>query len=113
MNEKAGKHVTAVCLHWLSHTSVASHSLWLTVVAVEGLFQWDFFFLSLSFWFALMHYCARGDMVEGRKESVFPLFCSSGHRTIIFLLEPREEVELNNGVCVLICVGIYPAAWIV
>lgn len=48
-------------------------------------------------------------MVEGRKESVFPLFCSSEHRTIIFLLEPRERVDLNNGLCVLICVGIYPA----
>ncbi len=63
----------------------------------------------LSFWFALMRYCARGDMVEGRKESVFPLFCSSEHRAIIFLLEPRKRVDLNNGLCVLICVGIYPA----
>ena len=30
--------------------------------------------------------------------------------TIIFLLEPREAIDLNNSFCVLICVGIYPAA---
>lgn len=65
-------------------------------------------FLSL-FWSALMCYCARGAMVESRKESVFPLFCSSEHRTIILWLDPREGVHLNNG----FCVGIYPAAWLV
>ena len=69
--------------------------------------------LSLCFQFALMLYCAWGNIVGGRRESVFPLFCSSEHRTIIFLLEPREGVDLNNGFCVLICVGIYPAAWLV
>lgn len=66
-------------------------------------------FLSLSFWIALMCYCARGATVEGRKESVFLLFCSSEHRTVILLLDPREGVHLNNG----FCVGIYPAAWLV
>lgn len=76
----------------------------------------EFFFLSLSLPFLVCSdalLCQGGDMVVGRKESVFPLFSSSEHRTIIFLLEPREEVELNNGFCVLICVGIYPAAWLV
>lgn len=53
-------------------------------------------------------------MLEGeKKESMFPLFCSSKHRTIIFLLKPRKGVDLNNGFCVLICVGIYPATWLV
>lgn len=50
-----------------------------------------------------MHYCACGDMVEGRKESVFPLFSSSKHGTIIFLLEPREGVDLHNGLCSNLC----------
>lgn len=66
-------------------------------------------FLSLSFRIALMCYCARGAMVQGRKESVFLLFYSSEHRTVILLLDPREGVHLNNG----FCVGIYPAAWLV
>lgn len=106
-------HVTAVCLHRLSSTSVAGLSPWPALVALEGLSQWDFF-PSLSFWFALMHYCAQGDMWDGReKKRVFPLFCSLEHRTIIFLLQPREGVDLNNGFCVLICVGIYSAAWLV
>lgn len=49
---------------------------------------------------------------SGKKESMFPLFCSSKHRTVIFLLKPRKGVDLNNGFCVLICVGIYPATWL-
>lgn len=47
--------------------------------------------------------------MQGRKESVFLLFCSSEHRTVILLLDPREGVHLNNG----FRVGIYPAAWLV
>lgn len=94
VSERAGVHITAVCLHWLSSTSVAGHLLWPALVAsADGLSQWDFFSLSLFLcsWFALMHYCASGDMMEGRKESLFPLFCSSEHRTIIFFLEPRRR----------------------
>lgn len=67
--------------------------------STRGAISVGFFFLSLFqsfFLFALMHYCARGDVVEGRKESVFPLFCSSEHGTIMFLPEPREWLLCSN-----------------
>lgn len=54
--------------------------------------------------------------MDGRKVSVFPLFCSSELKAIFFfffVLEPREGFDLNNSFCVLICVGIYTAAWLV
>lgn len=106
--------VTAVCLRRLSSTSVAGLSPWPALIALEGPSQWDFFFPTLSFLV-----CSDVLLCPGRyggrekKESVFPLFCCSEHRTIIFSLEPRVGVDLNNGFCVLICVGIYPAAWLV
>lgn len=107
------RRVTAVCLHRLCGGSVpclssarASFSSTRGTIS-EG---FSFFLLLFSFWFTLIHFCAQGDKVGGGKERQFPLFCRAEHRTTIFLLEPGEWADLNNGLCVLICVGIYSTA---
>lgn len=50
--------------------------------------------------------------MESRNKNVLPVFFSSVHETIIFMLGPIEGLDLDNGHCVLICVRINPAAWL-
>lgn len=107
---------TAVCLQRLSSGSVAGLLPWFALVAPEDESLWGFFLCFSLFRFSLMLCCAEGDTESWRTKRVYFL-ASQEHRAVnfsfsfFFWLELREVFDLNNGFCVLICVGFYPAPW--